>query len=81
MVYNAGEFQLRETLAEKGETVKNQLGKATRKPTLRWMFQQLLGVHWVSVAGHGGGVKGLTEEKTKILSLFGKEVSAIYNLV
>jgi hypothetical protein len=39
LVYNLGQRQLRQALAQHDETIPNQLGKPTSSPTLRWVFQ------------------------------------------
>ena len=38
LVYTLGQRYLRQSLAQTKSTVKNQLGKATNRPTLRWIF-------------------------------------------
>ena len=39
LVYNLGKRELRKTLKRTNGAVKNQLGKLTNTPTLRWIFQ------------------------------------------
>ncbi len=39
LVYNLGQRQLRISLKTQNATVKNQLNKDTKSPTLRWIFQ------------------------------------------
>jgi transposase len=39
LVYNLGQRQLRQALAQSDATIPNQLGKPTATPTLRWVFQ------------------------------------------
>lgn len=51
MVYNAGEYEIRETLKSEKETVLNQVGKATSKPTMRWLFQRMNGINLVTLPG------------------------------
>lgn len=80
MVYNVGQYEIRETLKEQGETVKNQVGKATNTPTLRWLFQQMAGVYSVSIDGSRSCISGLTEEKRKIVMLCGEEIARIYQV-
>jgi len=38
--YSIAEQIIREKLKESGETVLNQLGKPTQRPTLKWIFQK-----------------------------------------
>jgi len=80
MVYNAGEYEIRETLKSTKETVLNQVGKATEKPTMRWLFQRMNGINVVNIPGHSDFITGLSEEKKKIIRLFGPEVAKLYNL-
>ena len=51
LVYNLGQRQLRQALAQEGETIPNQLGKATDSPTFRWVFQCFMAVHLVVFQG------------------------------
>jgi transposase len=39
LVYTIGQRQIRNSLKAKKSSVKNQLNKATERPTLRWVFQ------------------------------------------
>jgi len=80
MVYNAGEYEIRKTLESEKETVLNQVGKATSKPTMRWLFQRMNGINQVTLPGQKACITGLTEEKKKILRLFGPEIARLYNL-
>jgi len=80
MVYNVGQYAVREEQEKQQETVLNQVGKLTNKPTMRWIFQRMTGIHQVSVSGIGIRVAGLKEEKEKILRLCGKEIARIYKL-
>ena len=69
LVYSLGQRRLRGELQQKGERVKNQLGKLTNKPTLRWIFQVLQGIHWVVIKGETL-ISNLTEEIRDILKYF-----------
>jgi transposase len=39
LVYTLAQRTLRQSLAQQGQTVPNQLGKPTTTPTMRWIFQ------------------------------------------
>jgi transposase len=41
LVYTLAQRHIRNALLESKSTIKNQLGKATNRPTLRWIFQSL----------------------------------------
>ena len=81
MVYNAGQYQIRKELEVQQESIRSQVGKPTKKPTLRWIFQKVSGIHRVHVPGQGSCLAGLSEEKEKIIRLFGPEVCQVYKLV
>ena len=49
LVYSAAEFLLRKRLAEADETVPNQVGKPTRTPTLRRVFQVFEGIEVLTI--------------------------------
>jgi transposase len=51
LVYNLAQRQLRLALALSQATIPNQLGKPTNSPTLRWVFQCFMAVHFVSSHG------------------------------
>ena len=44
LVYTLAQRHIRNALLESKSTIKNQLGKATNRPTLRWIFQCFQ--HW-----------------------------------
>ncbi|NEQ21441.1 MAG: IS1634 family transposase [Microcoleus sp. SIO2G3] len=66
LVYSLGQRQLRQTLVVAGDSIKNQLGKATQSPTLRWVFQCFQAVHLLQVAG-SKQVSNLSDERKWIL--------------
>ncbi|BAG05750.1 transposase [Microcystis aeruginosa NIES-843] len=45
LVYTIGQRQLRLSLKQQETGLKNQLGKLTDRPTLRWIFQGFQGIH------------------------------------
>ena len=80
MVYNVGEYEIRETLKAENETVLNQIGRPTSTPTMRWLFQRMNAISVVSIRGQSVFITGLSAEKEKILRLFGQEIARLYNL-
>ena len=80
MVYNTGQYQVRKALEEQQESIRSQVGKPTKKPTLRWIFQKMSGIHRVYIPGQDCCLAGLNAEKEKILRLFGQEVCRVYKL-
>ncbi|MCC0178539.1 IS1634 family transposase [Waterburya agarophytonicola K14] len=79
LVYNLGQRQLRQALAQKAQTIPNQLGKPTATPTLRWVFQCFIAVHLVVFQGVQE-VVNLTDERQHILKFFSKTCRRYYLL-
>lgn len=48
MVYTIAQYRLREALRAENETLPNQLEKPVQNPTLRWIFQIMEGISFVS---------------------------------
>jgi len=86
MVYNVGEYRLRELLKEKNETLPNQLKKQVQNPTLRWIFKIMQGISVARV--FVDQVKDIYEEVVinlcelteKIIRYFGLHAISIYGL-
>jgi transposase len=81
LVYSVAQRRMRKRLESTGETIPNQINQPTSRPTLRWVFQLLEGIHHVSLDVDGqvtSVMEGITELRGKILQLFGKKVSQIY---
>jgi len=81
--YSVTQRRLRQQWARHGETVPNQINQPTARPTLRWVFQLLEGIHRVRVIMQGKGhdlLEGLNDVQIKILRLFGEEVCRLYQI-
>lgn len=79
LVYRLGQRQLRNALSDAGKTILNQLGQPTESPTLRWVFQCFMAVHWVVIAGIQQ-IVNLTPERRHILQFFSHNCRAYYLL-
>jgi hypothetical protein len=83
LVYSLTQRRLRQQLAERHETIPHQIHQPTERPTLRWVFQLLEGIHRVQVTVQGqvhDVIEGLNEVQMKILRLFGDEVCRLYQM-
>jgi transposase len=83
LVYSVAQRRLRQHLARHNETVPNHIHQPTRRPTLRWVFQRLEGIHRVRVTVQGQVydlVEGLNEGKINVLRLFGEGVCRLYQI-
>lgn len=79
LVYNLGQRQLRQALASAQQTIPNQLGKPTQRPTLRWVFQCFMAVHMVILMGVKQ-VVNLTDERQRVLQFLGSACRQYYLL-
>ena len=77
LVYNLGQRELRKTLKRTNSAVKNQLGKLTNTPTLRWIFQCFQGVHLL-IINPWPKVVNLTEERSLILEFLPSSCQKYY---
>lgn len=77
LVYSIGQRQLRLTLKKSSGQVKNQLGKLTNSPTLRWIFQCFQGVHVLIIQGVKQ-IINLTSERCRILQFFPQNCQNYY---
>jgi transposase len=83
LVYSVAQRRLRQTLARQHESLPNQINQPTQRPTLRWVFQLLEGIHRVRMIVQDQVhdlIEGLNEVQIKILRLFGQEVCQIYQI-
>ena len=79
LVYTLGQRQLRANLKQHNTGVKNQLGKITDRPTLRWIFQCFQGIHLVIL----NGVKqivNLTNSRLATINYFSQSCQKYYLL-
>ena len=87
LVYNLGQYRLRETLKAENETLPNQLKKPVQNPTMRWIFQLMEGISIVRmiIDESQGLVKemmtGFSALRQKIARLFGDTACRIYGLI
>ena len=83
LVYSVTQRRLRKQLAEQDTTIPNQINQPTQRPTLRWVFQRLEGIHRVQVTVQGHVqelIEGLNDVQIKILRLFGEDVCRLYQI-
>lgn len=79
LVYTIGQRQLRSSLAEVDETLPNQRGNPTERPTLRWVLQCFQSVHLVWVDGRKWSIK-LNDSQKHILRFLGSACQKYYFL-
>jgi len=79
LVYSLAQRQLRLALERTQSGIKNQLGKLTRRPTLRWVFQCFQAVHLITIDGTKE-IANLTPERLDILSFFPQSCRQYYLL-
>ena len=87
LVYNVGQYKLREQLKAHQTTLPNQLGKDVSNPTLKWIFQIMEGVDMVYFYNESlthtvqEVVANLNKLRRKIIALFGKTAAWIYGII
>ena len=84
LFYALAEHQIRQQLAQRGETLPDQTGKPTQRLTARRAFQMMEGVDVLTV--EQGGVQqrlilNLTDLRKQIVMLFGPHIRKLYDLL
>ena len=79
LVYSIGQREVRQMLANTEQTLENQKGKQTQKPTLRWLLQCYLSVHLVWIDGVKGLIK-LNDRQRQILKFLSPNCQKYYLL-
>jgi transposase len=83
LVYAVAPRRLRPYLARQKETIPHPSNQPTARPTFRWVFQRLAGMHRVRVTVQGkvhNLIAGLNEVQINILRFFGEEVCRLYQI-
>ncbi|RJS82056.1 IS1634 family transposase [Methanophagales archaeon] len=78
MVYSIAERKLREALEKTGETIPDQRGKPTQKPTIRRVFQVFEGITVLYKGSEMVAVLNMKPIHYKVLSLLGHEYERMY---
>lgn len=80
LVYTLGQRQIRAGLAAAKSTIKNQLGKATERPTMAWIFQGFYSIHLVNIAQQKH-ISNWTDERDFILRLLPEDCRHYYQFI
>lgn len=80
LVYTLAQRQMRTALGESKSTIKNQLGKSTNSPTLRWIFQCFQSIHLVTF-NHQKHISNWNQERDFILSLLPEDCHRYYQFL
>lgn len=82
LIYALAERQLRRALEENEQTIPNQVGKPTQRPTMRRVFQMFEGIDLLIITAGGQVIErqvlNLRLVHAQILSLLGPSVKNIY---
>jgi transposase len=81
LVYTLAQRYLRQKLEELSTSVPNQLGKPTKKPTMRWIFQIFEGVHVLihrTLEGTKEIILNINPTRRHILQILGPPFEKIY---
>lgn len=80
LVYTLAQRQIRNALLESKSTIKNQLGKATNRPTLRWIFQCFQCIHLITL-NQEEHISNWNKDRDFILRLLPDDCLRYYQLV
>ncbi len=84
LVYALAEHQIRQQLAERDETLPDQTGKPTQRPTARRVFQMMEGIDVLIIEQRGVQqrlILNLTGLRKQIVMLLGPHVRQLYDLI
>jgi hypothetical protein len=82
-VYAVTQRRRRGQLGWQHDTIPKQINQPTERPTLRWVFQLLEGIHRVRVTVQDQAhdlIEGLNEVQIKVLRVCGEEVCQLYQI-
>ena len=77
LVYTLAQRQLRQAFQQAHSGIKNQLGRLTQRPTLRWIFQCFQAIHLLQIDSVKR-VSNLTDERLMTLGFFPATCQAYY---
>jgi transposase len=80
LVYTLAQRQIRNALKASQSAIKNQLGKATNRPTLRWIFQCFQCIHLVTL-NQEEHISNWNKDRDFILRLLPDDCLRYYQLV
>jgi transposase len=81
LVYSIAQRRIRKSLEEKKDVLPNQIKQPTKTPTMRWIFQLMEGIHYVTIKTDGAikrFTQGWNDVKKKIIKLMGEGIMQIY---
>jgi transposase len=79
LVYAALEYRLRQALGEHDETLPDQTGRPTQRPTARWVFHVFVGIHVLLGATDTPLILHLQEHHLSLLTVMGTDYEALYS--
>lgn len=80
LIYNLAQHTLRQSLFEQQETIPDQKGKSTTRPTMRWVFQLFEGISIIYLNDENDLVSNLTQLRIRIIRIFGDRAKQIYGI-
>ncbi len=81
LVYALAEHRVRQQLTERDETIPDQKGQPTQRPTMRRIFQMMEGIDVLLIEQSGiqrRFILNMTNLRRQIISLFSHHVQKIY---
>ena len=78
MVYAALEHRIRQSLAQRDPRTFPTKGRATARPTARWVFQSFMDIHLLTLPSLAEIVPNLKTHHRALLALLGDHYVALY---
>lgn len=78
LVYAAIEWRVRQALQLRQQSLPDQKGQATQRPTARWIFQYFSGIRLLNVMGVQTLVLGINQHHRAVLDLLGNRYVELY---
>ena len=78
-IYAAIEYKIRQELSLQNQTISNQVGKPTNKPSCRWIFQIFKGIHFL-YGMEKPMILNMNKEQKAILELLGIHFKKYYTI-
>jgi len=83
MVYNFAQYHIRKCLQDNNDVLPNQLGKPTKKPTIKWLSELMVVIAVVTIDENGNKhriITNVNQVHRKIIGYFGKSALKRYGL-
>ena len=78
LVYAAIEWRIRQALQSQNQTIPDQKGQPTQRPTARWVFQFFSGIRLLRISQTQQIILSMNEPQRAVLALLGNRYVDLY---